>query len=299
MKSLLVLCLCALFIAGCTSAPKFDQKEVRQWGQPIDKEYPGEKSVIAHYKKGEHELFYLAARHTNIFGEDTLNLVEKLFAQFKFDVLLIESIPHSSGQSPKWFVEQAKKGRSAKFIKGGESALAVIFADEKNIPFFAGEPDHQDIYKGLKTKGYNDIDILGFYVARQIPQWVRENEPKKGLFNRKIPNFLTNYCRVFGVTKCPTQIEILSWYKSKMGYELTPDVSSEEVAPRHDGHLLTQKISSDVGFIRDHFTLGVIQSMLSKYKKVAVIYGASHFITLRKSFDKALGQPTFIEDLKD
>ncbi len=34
------------------------------------------------------------------------------------------------------------------------------------------------------------------------------------------------------------------------------------------------------------------------YKKVAVVYGAGHFLTLRKSFDASFGEPTFIEDKK-
>jgi hypothetical protein len=90
----------------------------------------------------------------------------------------------------------------------------------------------------------------------------------------------------------------MKWYKAKVGYELVPDVSNEEVAPYSDGKLFTQKISSDVGFIRDHFTLNIIEQMIARYKKVAVVYGAGHFITLRKSFDASFGEPEFIEDRK-
>ncbi len=49
----------------------------------------------------------------------------------------------------------------------------------------------------------------------------------------------------------------MKWYKNRIGHELSPDVSNEEVA---------------------------------------VIYGAGHFLTLRKSFDSEFGEPTFIED---
>lgn len=90
----------------------------------------------------------------------------------------------------------------------------------------------------------------------------------------------------------------MSWYKNKIGHELVADVSNEEVAPYSDGTLFTQKISSDVGFIRDHFTLNIIEQIIHKYKKVAVIYGAGHFLTLRKSFDASFGEPTFMEDGK-
>lgn len=250
------------------------------------------------YQKSDSELLYLAARHTNTMGDDTLNLVQTLFDKYRFNVLIIESIPYSSGESPKWFVEEAKKGKTEAFVKGGESALAVILADEKKIPFFAGEPDHQDIYKGLKDKGYSDEDVIGFYTVRQVPQWVREKENKKDLLKRKIPPFANHYCKLFSITSCPSYSDITNWYKRKLGHELVPDVPNEEVAPYSDGTLFTQKMSSDVGYIRDHFTLNILQQMVQKYKKVAVVYGAGHFLTLRKSFDASFGEPTFVEDRK-
>ena len=294
----LFLLVFSLLVLGCTSAPKLDSQKIRPWGKALESEYPQEKAVIAHYHKNDFDLYYLAAHHTETMGSDTLNLVGKLF-EHKFNVLLIEPIPYSSGESPSWFVEESKKGRTDKFVKGGESALAVILADEKKIPFFAGEPDHQDIYHGLKAKGYTDEDVVGFYVVRQIPQWIRERENVKGLFERKIPPFILNYCKVFSISKCPTMTEILSWYRNKLGHKLTPNVSNNETAPILGGALFTQKISSDIGFIRDHFTLTLIEKLIRQYKKVAVVYGAGHFVTLRKSFDSAFGEPIFIEDKRN
>ena len=61
-----------------------------------------------------------------------------------------------------------------------------------------GEPDHQDIYRGLKDRKYTDQDVIGFYTVRQIPQRVRERENKNDLFKRKIPPYLKHYCKVFG-----------------------------------------------------------------------------------------------------
>ncbi|MEN0059717.1 MAG: hypothetical protein AAGB31_12835 [Bdellovibrio sp.] len=287
-----------LFLTSCSSVPKLDSQKIRPWSNSLGDEYPHEKAVIAHYQKNRIDLFYLASRHTNTIGDDTLNLVQTLFEKYNFNVLIIESIPYSSGESPKWFLDEAKNGKSDKFIKGGESALAVILADEKKIPFFAGEPDHQDIYRGLKERGYTDEDIIGFYTVRQIPQWVREKENKNGLLKRKIPPFVSHYCKLLSIQSCPTYVDVMSWYKNKIGHELVADVSNEEVAPYSDGTLFTQKISSDVGFIRDRFTLNIIEQMIHKYKKVAVVYGAGHFLTLRKSFDASFGEPVFIEDGK-
>lgn len=75
----------------------------------------------------------------------------------------------------------------------------------------------------------------------------------------------------------------------------TADVHNEVVAPYSDGKLYTQKISTEIGFIRDRFTLKIIEAMLLKYEKVAVVSGAGHFLALRKSFDAFFGEPVFTE----
>ena len=284
-----------VFLSACSVAPRLNPEKIRLWSHELGGEYPREKPVIAHYISGDYELLYLAARHTNNFEDTTLKLVKKLFEKFQFKVLIIESIPHASGESPQWFIESAKKGRTENFIRGGESALSAIYAHEKNIPFFAGEPSHQEIYKGLKEKGYSDEDVIGFYTVRQIPQWVREKEEKINLFERKIPPYVSNHCQTLKIASCPKREDILKWYQSKLGQDLVVEVSNEETAPYSDGNLFTQKLSSNVGQIRDKFTLNIIQQMLQKYKKVAVVYGAGHFLTLRKSFDASLGEPKFIE----
>lgn len=298
MKIEVIIFVASLFAIGCAStAPRLDSSQIRPWSNSLESEYPNDKSVIAHYKKGSYELSYLAARHTNTMDSDTMRLVQHLIEKEKINVLLIESIPHSSGESPQWFVEESKKGLTDAFVPGGESALAVALADQKRIPFFAGEPDHQDIYRGLKDRKYTDQDVIGFYTVRQIPQWVRQRENKNDLFKRKIPPYLKHYCKVFGIQDCPSMDETLKWYKSKLGHELSVDISNEETAPVLDGTLFTQKMSSEVGYIRDHFTLGIIEKLLQQYKKIAAVYGAGHFITLRKSFEASMGQPEFIEDI--
>jgi hypothetical protein len=286
-----------IFVLGCASAPQLDPRAIRTWSQSLEGEYPQYKSVIAHYANGPYELFYLAARHTNSMDSDTMRLVQRLFATEHFNVLLIESIPHSSSESPKWFVDEAKKGITETFVSGGESALAVTLAAQKQIPFFAGEPDHQEIYRDLKSQTYTDLDILGFYVVRQIPQWVREQRNRKNLLAREVPPFLKNYCKMFSTQGCPAFETLLTWYRDKMGRELSLDISNEDSAPLAEGLLITQKMSARVGVLRDRFTLGIIQKLLAKYKKIAVVYGASHLITLRRSFDAAFGLPVFTEDV--
>jgi hypothetical protein len=119
---------------------------------------------------------------------------------------------------------------------------------------------------------------------------VRERENKIGLIARKGPGFNKNYCNIYGIVNCPTVEQVRDWYKSKNGEDLTSDVLNENFAPHSDGNW-TQKISASLNDVRNAFTLSVIESALRKYKKVAVVYGASHLIMLRKSLDHSLGEP--------
>lgn len=281
------------FLGGCVSSPRFDQNLVRHWQRDLDREAPSRRPYIAHHKKGPFELFYLAAHHDNNPNGDTLKLVEHLFREFKFDALIIEPIANSYGVSPAWFVADSRKGATDSFIKGGESALAAIRADEKKIPFFGGEIDHKQLYNQLKIQGYDDQDVLGFYLTRQIPQWIRQKEERADLLEKKAPAFIAHYCKTFEIEskKCPTLGQIKEWYQKKNNKNLGLVVTTEDVAPRVDGSLFTHKISSSIGSIRDRFTLELIQTSLRKYKRVAVIYGGSHYMTLRKSLESSMRPP--------
>lgn len=108
-----------------------------------------------------------------------------------------------------------------------------------------------------------------------------------------MPKFINIYCKAFPLRPCPSLRDLRSWYKTRTGHELTVDISAEDVAPKSDSALFLQKISAAVGDVRDRFTLNVLQKTLNKYKRVAVVYGSGHFVTLRKSLDKAFGRPSF------
>ncbi|MCB0350038.1 MAG: hypothetical protein KDD38_02570 [Bdellovibrionales bacterium] len=287
-----ILAITLIYFAACSSAPKFDQTLVRPWQSQLENESPSERPYIAVHKAHSYELIYLAANHDNDPNSDTLRLVGKLFNEFNFNAIVIEPIAYSYGKSPKWFLDEAHKGVHPNIIIGGESSLAAIQADDKKIPFYGGEIDHKALYNQLKAENYTDSDILGFYLARQIPQWVREKENRKDLITKKGLNFITHYCKVFEIpeTSCPSLNEIKTWYKTKTGKTLTSDLNTEDVAPIYSSPLFLHQISSSIGTIRDRFTLDIIQQLLAKHKRVAVVYGGSHYITLKKSFEKSMGR---------
>jgi len=294
LKKIISFTAICFLLVGCTTAPKLNPSLIRPWSETLDKEYPQDKVTIVSYKHGPYELFYVTAHHSTQISSDTNRAVDALFDKKKFNVLVIEPISYSYGESPAWFVEESKKGLSQDFVPGGESAWATLKANSANIPFYGGEPDHLDIYKALKAKGYPDQDVIGFYFARQIPAWIRQKEPVKNLLLKKYPDFSNSYCQRFSIQICPKLNETLAWFKSNNGHDLSIDVTNNEMGPYQNG-TFTQRIAYAIDEVRNAYTLNVVQTLLEKYKKVAVVYGASHFRNLRKSFDEVLGDPSFEE----
>lgn len=280
-----------LFIIGCSGLPMFNQDQVRPWQNQLAQEAPSLAPFIAIHSKGNYKLYYLAAHHQNSMNSDTLKLVERLFKDYKFNAIIIEPFANTLGESPEWYVTEAQAGISEDYIRGGESALAAIRAYEKKIPFFGGEIDHKEMFNRLKKFGYSKEDIIGFYLARQIPQMIRQKERLDGLLERKGPGLINQFCIDFEInhTQCPSLSQLKKWYFTKNGKELNTKVTSEDVAPQIDGKLFTHKISSSINNIRDRYTLEIIYAALIKYKKVAIIYGSSHYLTLKKSIESSMG----------
>lgn len=299
MRNILIL---ILFI-GCSSN---SQRQVRSIANTLPKfdpeliiayeRMPGKKSQypsLAHHQKNQFELFYLGVQHNNDLKSNTNRMVEKLFADFKFDVLLVEPFPYSMGESPKWFVDEAREGLKETMISGGEMALASIRASERNIPFYGGEIDPKELYQTLKTKGYTNEDIVGFHLARTIPQRVNQRKDIGNLLETKAPQYILNKCKNFGIEipTCPNLDSLKIWYRSKTDKELGPEVRPSDVAPDIKSPLFIQQLSSTIDIIRNHFALNVIEELFKKYNRVAVVYGGAHYTSLKDSIDASMGSP--------
>ena len=280
-------------LTSCVSPPKFNSGLVQTWAPRLEEEAPSKQPYLAIHKSGPYELSYLAAHHDTDPKGETLSLVEELFRKPQFDFLIIEPFAFSEGVSPKWAIEESRHALTDTLVKGGESTLAILRASERGIPFVGGEINHKELFQQLKVQGYTNEDVLGCNLARQVPQWIRNHEARDGLIERNAPNFLKYYCKILGIdqAQCPSLAVLKVWHREKNGKDLDENITTEDVAPNPDGRYFNNKISAATGPIRDLFTLKIIEDSLKKYRRVAVVYGASHYLTLRKSFETSMGLP--------
>lgn len=306
MKCLLIVSFLTLLSCSTTSPnktrsvanvpPTFDTGLITPYNNVPTKKpiYP----IISHHQKEEFELFYLGARHENDLKSTTNKLVDKLFKDYQFDAVIIEPFSYSVGESPAWFLQESREGMTETTIPGGEMALASIRASDKGIPFFGGEINQKETYQALKAKNYTDEDIVGYHLARVIPQWNRDNELKSS-FDQKASNYILSKCKSFGIEQstCPELDKLKIWYKNKTTKELGPEVKVVDIAPDFQSPLFLQKLSAENDIIRNEFTLKVIEDLLRKYKRVAVVYGGAHYTSLKKSIEVSMG--TAIEVIRE
>lgn len=269
--------------------PTFDPELVSTYQKDPNKKSP--YPSIAYHQKGQFKLFYLGVQHDNDLKSPTNKLVEKLFKNYEFDALIVEPFSYSFGESPEFFLKESREGITETMISGGEMALAIIKANEKSIPFFGGEIDQKETYQALKSKNYSDEDIVGYHLARTIPQWTREKDQSKDLLEQKAPKYILNKCKSFGLDQsaCPNLEALKNWFQIKTGRQLGPDVRPSDVAPDFQSPLFLHKLSSDNDILRNQFTLNVIEELLRKYNRVAVVYGGAHYTSLKGSIDASMG----------
>ncbi len=287
----MLLILVLIFVFGCTTQPKLDSNSIRSWSSTLSREEPFRDPYVAEFSSRSYKLFYLAAHHENKTNSKTLELVKLLIESKPIQAIIIEPISFAEGISPQFYIDYSRKGLNGDFVEGGESAWAVLKAQEKSIPFFGGEPTHQMIFEGLIQAGYTELDVIGFFLIRQIPQWKRQKQTDSVKLEEFAPDYIKNSCRKIRLKKCPTFFAVKKWYKDINNKDLTSQVNKEDAAPYLDSRIFTQRISGTIGRIRDMYTVDVIEKILVEYKTVLVIYGASHFMTTSPVFEKALGHP--------
>jgi len=86
--------------------------------------------------------------------------------------------------------------------------------------------------------------------------------------------------------------EFSDWYLKKQGKAFdAATLDDEEPAPIPDGKYFTQRISTVVGLVRDRLIMQRIARLLATDKQLLVVYGGSHFPTLRPALEQLMGKP--------
>jgi hypothetical protein len=238
--------------------------------------------------------------HANEVGSLTFRIIREAYANFNFDAVIAEGFPTSRGPNPASIFDYVSKSAPDKdgFVEAGELVPTALGAKLEGAALWGGEAQDPEIKARLLAEGFSADDLLGFYVLRNIPQWIRERR----LRSAADPALKPLVVEALALNRAKLQLgpDVLSsfeqwaaWYKAINRKPIDATFITEEVGPLADGKFGTNKIAYALARVRDAYLHELIIEHLNKGESVLVVFGASHLMIHRPALDRVLGGPCY------
>lgn len=287
-----------LALLGCQSAVRADTAVIAPWTTELSRIQPDEPFAAIYARRGQ-VLIFIGAHHENATDSLTFRIIEDAFTRFSIDTLLTEGSAYSNGANPRGLLGYVARQREVDgFVEGGETVPAVRGALASGATVWGGEPDDADVRDRVFSMGFGAEDVLGFYVLRLIPQWVRERRiegPSDPRLVQLIELQLRHERTSLGLDEAvlPDADAWLGWYR-RMNRKAIEEFEPREVGPLADGRYTTNRINAAIGSARDAFLLETVANHFNAGENVMVVFGASHLMQLRPALDRMLGAPCYV-----
>ncbi|MEL7190020.1 MAG: hypothetical protein AAGK17_10750 [Pseudomonadota bacterium] len=239
-------------------------------------------------------VIFVAVEHSNDPASKTYALIEQALVSGQPDIVILEGFPSDFGTSPSDMVAYADSvaGTAGDF----EPMYAVRIADKGNISFIGGEPSDQTILEMIAPLEISPADLFGFYVLRQIDQWLLSGEiesHKDPMIAKLISSFKDEFLASTGAS--PETIRAVSdfdgfkvWYATQNGLGYNEGYSAQDSWPTSpDTNRKTNQLSDLVSDIRDLHLQKTMADALNKHDTVVVIYGFSHHVIHKPALESA------------
>ena len=278
---------------------------LQPWTSRLREEQPAD-AFAAVYRAGSRRLVFVGAVHANRVESLTFRAIGSAFASFKFDTVIAEGFPTARGPNPESIFKYVSENGPDKdgFVEAGELVPAALGARAERATLWGGEAQDVDVKARVVAQGITPSDILGFYVLRNIPQWISERQ----LTSAADPKLRTLVEQALVQSRGKLQLppstlpnfeRWAAWYKATNGKSLDASFETHEVGPLADGKLGTNKIAYAVSRVRDAYLHELVVEHLNKGESVLVVFGASHLMIHRAALDAVLGPPCYVgEDLR-
>ena len=267
------------------------------WTTQLREQQP-EDAFAAVYKVGKQHLVFVGSIHENNVDSPTFRMIGDAYAGFDMDVVVIEGYPTSRGANPPRLMEYAAEEQRDGFQEGGESVPTIVGAIKEGAEIWGGEPEDADLKNRVLGQGFSAEDMLGYYVLRVVPQWIRERKIESAADARLEPLVEEELRRQRGFLRLEDAIlpnfdSWASWYQGLNAKPINSSFTTEEAGPLQDGKFSTNKIAAAVSRARDTYLHELIIKHLKAGKSVMAVFGGSHLMIQRPAFDAALGAPCY------
>lgn len=296
-----VLLVITIGLTACVTRPVIVSPaadRLAPWTASLSAQQPDDPFVSV-YRIGARHLVFIGAVHENRVDSGTFRLIGRAFDHYRFGRVIVEGYPTSRGANPDRLLKEAAEPATPDgFQPSGEAVPAERGAIAQNAQIWGGEPDDLDVKAFALRRGITEADLLGFYVLRMVPQWLREREIASpadsrlaGLVDKEMTR--QRMSLAMAPTVLPDPGAWQRWYRTIQGRALDGRFSTEEVGPRVDGSFATNRIASIVAEARDAHLHRLMIRQLNEGASVLVVYGGSHLMIHRPALASAIGKPCY------
>ncbi len=241
--------------------------------------------VLLEYTTEKCTIHYIGAKHSFNIKSETHQVIKKEIEDFNPEFMILEGF-ENRGNLKFWENVVKQTDNVSRYAAFGEPIYAMYLATRKNTPFCSGEPFNKDIFKHLKDKGFSKDDIALYYVLRQIPQAYERKEVTPENLSFFINGFLQSIDELKGYDFKTCNILFKKLTKKSLSLEAVTERILRELFP---------ELFQEINTFRDVSILKTLAEKSKKYKKILIIYGASHIYTQNEVLEELFGKPKIID----
>ena len=249
----------------------------------------GRAPYFSHYRKGDIELVFIAARHEPRVGSPTHKLIEEVVEGFDPECVITEGLRSEDGYSPERLIADAKRREKSGNLP--EPLYAALLCSEREIPFIGGEPVPVVTTEALRAVTKDDTDILGFLVVRHLGQ-VRREQPEAEL-DDKVKRLLPRMIQQFELETALTVDQFKDWYHKTTGRNFSAEnLRRGDIAPiAIENPNLLKRMGIAAMMAREKHLISFQSKMLLEHRRVLVVYGSGHLVYESEVLEDMLGKP--------
>jgi hypothetical protein len=279
------------------------QESLATWTTSL-RDSQSEDPFVLIYHKGSTRLIFVGAQHDNDPSGKTFALIRDAFTLWQVDTAIVEGYGAETEVAALLALADEPLDAAGQ-QPNGETVPAVRGAVGVGAKVLGGEANDLDVRLIAQDSGTDPRDVLGFYVLRVIPQWLRDGtlvstrDPKLAM---QVEKQLLRSARDLGLENNVFSgfVAWADWYRNANGKSVEAGIDVEEVGPLADGRWATNRIATSIAKARDTHLLSIISGQVSERKSVVVVFGGSHALILRPAFDEGFGPPCYVgSDISD
>jgi hypothetical protein len=295
--------LATILLGACASMSGthlgVDPGRLAPWTRALRDQQPEHPYVIV-YNNRRTRLVFVAAQHENSVDSETFRLIDRSFTLWPVQSVIVEGSSAALGPQPAELIAITRRPPpSSGMDPDGETGPAVRNAIKLGARIYGGEADDLAIRASARKAGIADLDLLGYYVLRVIPQWLRDGSvtgPTDPALSQLVSTQISRSASELGITPniMPTFADFALWYQRTNGKRLSEGIDQEEAGPLADGPWPTNRIGAAVSRRSDTHLVWQIADRLKKDRSVLVVFGGSHAMIDKPALDAMLGQPCYV-----